>query len=59
LPKTPPYWSWEVVGILETPEGKLVISLGDWIIKDNNCKYHLYKLNDFTQRLNQRKVELC
>ncbi len=30
--KEPPYWSWHVMGVIETKEGKHVASPGDWII---------------------------
>lgn len=31
--RTPPYWSWQVLGVIETERGKLVVSPGDWIIE--------------------------
>lgn len=29
-----PWWSWSVLGVLETERGKIVIGPGDWIISD-------------------------
>lgn len=28
-----PYWTWEALGVLETPQGKLVVCPGNWIIE--------------------------
>ena len=31
--KEPPYWDWSVMGVIDTLEGKHVVSPGDWIIR--------------------------
>lgn len=31
--KQEPYWTYTVLGIIETPRGKLVVEPGDWIVE--------------------------
>lgn len=31
--KEEPYWTWMVMGVIETPRGKLVVNPGDWIVE--------------------------
>jgi len=31
--KEPPYWSWQAMGVIDTPEGAYAVIPGDWIIK--------------------------
>lgn len=37
--KEEPYWVWSVMGVLETPKGRLVVSPGDWIIELPGTQY--------------------
>lgn len=38
--KEPPYWDWSVMGVIDTLEGKHVVSPGDWIIKGVNGEFY-------------------
>jgi hypothetical protein len=38
--KEPPYWSWTVMGVIDTLEGKHVVSPGDYIIKGVNGEFY-------------------
>jgi len=51
-----PYWTWQVMGILETERGKLIVLPGDWIVElmfgyfivMSNVEYNLFLSNDST-----------
>lgn len=45
--KEPPYWDWCVMGIIETLEGKHVVSPGDWIITGVNGEHYPCKPDIF------------
>lgn len=42
-----PYWSWEVLGVVETLEGDHVVIPGDWIIRGVNGEYYPCKPDIF------------
>ena len=42
-----PYWSWEVLGIIDTLEGKHVVTPGDWIIKGVSGEFYPCKPDIF------------
>lgn len=35
-----PYWSWEVLGVIDTLEGKHIVTPGDWIIKGVSGEFY-------------------
>ena len=42
-----PYWSWEVMGVIDTLEGKHIVTPGDWIIKGVSGEFYPCKPNIF------------
>ncbi len=38
-----PYWNWEVLGVIETPNGKLVVNPGTWIIEHHSMLLGIVK----------------
>ena len=53
--KEPPYWDWSVMGIIDTLEGKHVVSPGDYIIKGVKGEYYPCKPDIF--ELTYEKVD--
>ena len=47
--KEPPYWMWQVMGIIDTLESKHVVCPGDYIIKGVNGEYYPCKPDIFEQ----------
>jgi len=42
-----PYWSWEVLGVIDTLEGKHVVTPGDWVIKGVSGEFYPCKPDIF------------
>lgn len=42
-----PYWSWEVLGVIDTLEGKHIVTPGDWIIKGVSGEFYPCKPDIF------------
>lgn len=47
--KEPPYWGWEVMGVIDTLEGKHIVSPGDYIIKGVKGEFYPCKPDIFAQ----------
>lgn len=45
--KEPPYWDWSVMGVIDTLEGKHVVSPGDYIIQGINGEFYPCKPDIF------------
>lgn len=45
--KNEPWWSWSVLGVIETLEGRMVCEPGDWIIKGVNGEFYSCKPDIF------------
>ena len=55
--KEPPYWDWSVMGVIDTLEGKHVVSPGDWIIRGVAGEFYPCKPDIFEKTY--EKVEQC
>ncbi len=45
--KEPPYWSWQAMGVIDTPEGAHAVIPGDWIIKGVKGEFYPCKNDIF------------
>lgn len=45
--KEPPHWGWEVMGVIDTLEGKHIVSPGDYIIKGVKGEFYPCKPDIF------------
>ena len=51
-----PFWDWSVLGVIETVDGKQVVSPGDWIIKGGLGEFYSCKQDIFEETYEAVKV---
>lgn len=56
--KQPPYWGWEVLGIIDTLEGKHLVCPGDYIINGIKGEFYLCKPDIFEMTYEPVKNEV-
>ena len=44
-----PYYIWSVLGVIETPRGKLVVSPGDWIVTFSSGRIEAYSDSEYRE----------